>query len=305
MKLRCCKPAERDLGTRQAGSARSLSLVLGCFLLGVATSAAWFYFGAHSGRAGKATDGGEPRLTEASRLILQHLPGPVEVRYYALLDPATTPESLRAFAGRAGALLNEYQQQSEGRLKVTRYDSLADDSQGAAADGLRAFNLSRGEACYLGVCLMQNGHKETLALAPEWEPALESDLSRALQRLAASGNLGNTPGPSPQLNADIIREVKRVFPNLASVSLEEGTRQLREAGLKQAQVVAAQIEQDIQQAQQRVLEAQNGGSKAQQDEALKQLRQFQEQQVQNLKESAARVEAQVAAFQQLKKGDSP
>ena len=124
-------------------------------------------------------------MSDATLTVLQKLDSVLEIRFYSVLDPASVPDSVMAFAGRVNQLLSAYQQAAGGKIKLTRFDSQSNLNHNAArADGVQAFNLDKGEPCYLGVALVFNGRKETLPhLSPEWEQALEPDLTRAIIRL--------------------------------------------------------------------------------------------------------------------------
>ena len=105
-----------------------------------------------------------------------------------------------------------------------------------------------------------------------------------------------TSAPS---DAATIEEVKRAVPDLASVSVEEGTRILREAALKDFAAAANEMELRQKEAQQRVTGAQ-GKSEAEQQTARKNLQQVQLEQAEKLKQVAARLQARIIALQQLK-----
>ena len=65
-----------------------------------------------------------------------------------------------------------------------RHNSQADDSARAFADGLKSFNLDKGNACFLGIVVASGTQKELLPqLSPDWEQAVEPDLTRAIARL--------------------------------------------------------------------------------------------------------------------------
>ena len=97
-----------------------------------------------------------------------------------------------------------------------------------------------------------------------------------------------------------IEAVKRAIPNLASVSLDEGMRMLRIASLKEFATAAQEMADQVKVAEQRLSQAQNGGSEADQQAAIKQLQQVQTGQTGKLQEIAARSKAQLEAFKQLK-----
>jgi hypothetical protein len=289
--------------TERAGIRLPLLLVT-FFLLGVGVSALWFYRNPKRSVSNEVEGIQTSSLSDRTKAVLAELRAPVEIRFYSLLDPGSVPVSLRDFASRVAQLLSEYQQAAKGMISVVRYDSVADTTaaDAASADGLKPLNLDKGEACYLGLTVAQNGRKETLQLlSPDWEPALESDLTRAILRVVKAKSPEKNPTPVVQLNAASIAEVKRAIPNLASVSVEQGTQILREAGVKELKAAADEMESQIKKAQDRLTQAQKGGSEAELAAARKQLMELQTEQVERLKEIAARLETQISVLRQLKK----
>jgi len=286
---------------RVRGSIRIVVLLVLCFGLGVAVSGFWFLRANRSStQPTEGTQGETAQISDTTRDVLGGLNAPVEIRFYSVLDPATTPEAVSAFSARVAQLLAEYQKQSNGKVKITRYDSSTYEAAKAAqADGVKAFNQDKGEACYLGLAVIQNGQKQSLGdLSPAWGAALESDLTRAIARVAtvpAAAAAAAVPADSAT-----IEQVRRALPNADAVSLEDGTRALREAALQEFRDSTKLMQAQVAEAQQRVIEAQSGGSDAAQKAALDSLHQLQAEQTQKLKEIAAGLQARLAALQQIK-----
>ena len=300
----CGRPRTGRAGTGARVEAIILALIV--LLAGVVLGAVWLYRTAHHTPAASAEPAApqSPVLSDSTLAVLQRLNGVVETRFYSILDPATVPESLTAFAGRVDQLLSGYAQAAGGKIKLTRFDSQSHlNPNAASADGIQVFNLEKGEACYLGVALALNGRKETLPrLSPEWESALEADLTRAIARLLDASQPVRVTAPVTvsQINTTAVQEVRALIPNLAAVPLEEGTRILREAALKEFKAAAKEMETQVKEAEQRLTQAQNGGSEADQQAAIKHLQQVQAEQTEKLKRIAARSKAQIDALQQLK-----
>jgi hypothetical protein len=295
----------RNSRTNERAGARTIVLFLTVFLLGIAVSASWFY--SHSKRnsnAAHSEPGGSPSvlLSASSKAVLGRLDSPLEIRFYAVLDPATVPGSVTAFAARMDQLLSAYQQEAGGKIKVTRFDSQSNLSpNAAAADGLRAFNLDKGDACYLGLALAYKGRKESLPhLSPEWEQALEPDLTRAIARLLDSVQPIPVPLAVSQMNTVAVQEVRALIPNLTNVSVEAGKQLLQDAAVSDFTAAVKEMESQVKQAEQRFAQAQNGGSAADLQAARKYLQQVQAEQTERLKQIAAKSKAQIDAFQQLK-----
>lgn len=296
-------PARRH-GAR--GSTRTLLLVVVCLLAGLMPVAFLVYRATRSAPP-EAVGAAESGLSEGTLAVLQRLDFPVELRFYSLLDPASTSQDLRAFAGRVDRLLSAYEHTADGKIKVVRHTTLSPtEADAASADGLQPFNLSQGEACFLGIVAARGSQKEILArLSPEWEAALESDLSRAIERLAsakpATKNVVAAAAAPPRLDPAVVAAVKRVLPNVAAVSLEDGSRMLREAALTEFQAAMKDMDRQIQEARQRVVTAKASGNEAEQAAALKNLQDLQASQAEKLQQIAARTQAQVEAFEQIKK----
>jgi len=303
------QPRAQRTGTE--AHVRGIILAVICLLAGAVLGAVWLYRAAHRSPAvsNEPTGPQLPVLSDSTLAVLQKLEGPVEIRFYSILDPATVSDSLTAFAGRVDQLLSAYQQAAGDKLKLTRLNSPSNLNPNApAADGIQVFNLDRGEPCYLGVALVLKGRKESLSrLSPEWEPALEADLTRAIARLLDATRPVPVAAPVAlsQINTNAVQEVRTLIPDLAAVSVEEGTRILREAALKDFKAAAKEMEAQVKEAEQRLTQAQNGGSDADQQAAMKHLQQVQAEQTEKLKQIAARSKAQIDTLQQLKAAARP
>lgn len=284
----------------EVASARTISLVVACFLVGVAVSAFLFYRGANQGPGHTAAQA-EGGLSEGTLAVLKRLNAPVELKFYSLLDPASTSDALRAFGGRVEQLLSLYQQEAHGQIKVTRFTSIADASQAAATDGLKPFNQDKGDACYLGVAVVRGTQKEVLAqLSPDWEQALQPDLSRAIARVIDASTPGRPSPTAPRIDAATLEEVRKAFPNLESVSVEEASQKLHDAAINDMKAVVADTDNKIKEAEQSLTQAQNSGSDADKQAAIKNLQQIQAAQTEKIKQIAARSAAQIEALKQLK-----
>lgn len=291
--------------TSEQANARLIILTLAVFLAGMAVSALWFYRNKlHDGANTRSEAEGQAaaKLADSTEAVLRRLDSPVEIRFYSLLDPANAPDSLKEFANRVNQLLSRYEQDANGKIKVTRYDSQSESNANAAvADGIKEFNRQKGEVSYLGIAVVREGQKECLAsLAPEWEQALEFDLTRSIARVAEV-----PPQPQPvaapaQPDPITSDAVKRLIPNFDSVSLEDGTRILREASLNELAQALRDSDARVKQAEQAFLQAQTNQSNAGQETARKQLQQLQAEQADKLRDLAAKSQAQIQVLQKLK-----
>jgi hypothetical protein len=274
----------------------TLLVALVAFALGAAVGAFWV------AQRSKATEAPAPvsQLSGATQDVLNRLGKPVALRFYSLLDPGASSE-LRAFSDRVKLLLLEYQQNAVGKIDVAIMDNTTNTSPNQAlADGIAGFNLDRGEGCYLGVALSCDGRKEVLPrLLPEWETALEPDLSRAIANVSKSrtetttSQLG-TPEPATT------EMLKKTIPDASKVSLEEGTRMLRTAALAEFTATVNETQTQVQAAEAQWKQAKSSGSPDEQDAALKHLQDIQNVQSQKLKEITARSQAEIDAWKKLK-----
>jgi hypothetical protein len=285
---------------RGGAAARLRGLVpgLALFAAGIALGA-WWFSRAASGVPAAPVNAGSAGLSGATKAVLQRLSSPIEIRFYSLLDHATVDNSGREFSGRVDQLLSRYEQEAGGKIKVVRVNSFSTASANAAmADGIRSFNIDKGDACYLGIAVVHGGQKESLAsLAPEWEPALEFDLSRVIAGVGANPSDAQPAAPVDGATLDAVRQA---IPNLDSVSVEEGSRTLRGAALARLAQASQDIQARVKQAEDHYLQAQNSPSEADKDAALKELQQVQQEQARKLTEIALEARAQQGALQQLK-----
>ena len=295
---------QRRRKRKEDGNVRVWFLVLAVFLCGCGLTALWLYRGRESG-SGTSQSGAKSNpartLSDSTLKVLARVASPVEIRFYSILDPATIPEPLQAFSARIDQLITAYEQQANGKVKVSRYNQSSDaNASSASADGIKPFNLDKGDACYLGIALASGAQKESLPrLDPDWEPALESDLTRAIARVIESPAKTSNSPVTQKLDPVITAEVKRAIPNFESVSLEEGKRVLREAALKEFASAVKEMEVQNKDAEQRVKSAQ---SPAEHETAIKNMREVQAEQTEKLKAIAAKSDAQMQTLQLLKQG---
>ncbi len=244
----------------------------------------------------------EITLSAGAKSVLRQLDAPVEIRFYSQLDTSSVPVSVQAFSGRVPALLAAYEREGGGKIKLELFNTQTNfNANTASADGIKPFNLSQGEACYLGIALIHKSQKEIIPrLAPEWEPALESDIARAIARLLQPApRAPSTVAPEARASAQAAMEaVKKTISNPESVSLEVGKQIIREANLAEFKKLKIELDAKLKKAQQNVLQAQNEADK---QAAVKQIRAVQAEQMEALSEIAAKSQAQTAALEQIKR----
>ena len=281
------------LDTRESGRATPV-LLLVAFLLGAALAGAWFKYGTH--RADHSSE-----LSNQATELVRHLNSPVEIRFFSVLPPGSAPETLQVFSRRVDQLLSAFQAANETQIHVIRnFSTAGTKADAAAADGLRAFNLDKGAACFLGLTVVCGERKEALAqLDPEWEPALPFDLARAILEVTAKP-LSPVAKASPPVSPETTNAIRRLIPDINGTSLEDGVGILRRAAVNKFSDAGAEMERQIQAAQQQLANAQNGGSEAEQQAALKHLQQVQLDQAEKLKAIAAQLQTQISTFEQMK-----
>jgi hypothetical protein len=282
-----------------ASRVRGMVCGLAVFAAGLALGAWWFSRALSATPAAAPESSGPPGLSEATLSVLRRLGSPVEIRFYSVLDPVSAGESGRQFSGRVDQLLSQYEREGGGKIKVARVNTNSAGAANAAmADGIKPFNLDKGDACFLGIAVVCGGQKESLAtLSPEWEPALESDLSRAIAGVAGPGSLAQ---PAARVDDAALDAVRQAIPNLDSVTMEEGSRALRAAALARFERTSQEFQTRVKQAEEHFRQAQNSPSEAEQDAALKDLQEVRKEQAQKLTGLALEARAEQEALQQLK-----
>ena len=275
---------------------RGLMPALFFFLLGVALTFAWFEYGKNSvpGRNGAGLSGGTIEL-------LRHLNAPAQIRFYSVLPAGSAPQSLQDFSRRVDSLLSEFQNANPAQIQVIKNVSPEGTSaDAAAADGIPAFNLEKGDACFLGITVVSGGRKESLPrLQPEWESALPSDLARALLRVIAE-TAPPVVAKSVPITPAITNEIMQIIPDISATSPEDADRIFHANFLTQCAKAGTEMETQINAAAQEVVKAQSGGSPADLAAAKKHLSEVQVAQTEKLKEVAAHLQLQLAAFEQMK-----
>ena len=293
-------PHATDPQTVRPAGRRNLILAPALVLLGIALAGIWFKYGKTA--TGWVLPGpGGNRLSENTREQLRRLNSSVEIRFYSVLPPESTPEPLQAFSGRVDHLLSDFQNANDAKIHLTRNVSTSGSGADAAsADGIHPFNLDKGEACFLGITVASGGRKESLPqLQAEWEPALEFDLARAIIHVTAAPASVVVKASAP-VSPEVTNEIVRLIPNINSTSLDDGIATLRGATVNKFIEAGAEMQKQIQAAQQQVADAQNGRSEAEQQAAMKHLQQVQLDQAEKIKAIAARLQAQISTFEQMK-----
>jgi hypothetical protein len=277
----------------QCGSSRPLLLAVVCFVLGAALTAFWFY------RQSSAVKG--QQLSEQTRASLANLPASVSIKFYSVLPAGSAGEELTAFSSRVAQLLAAVQEAGNGKIQISTVEGTADtNATAASADGIQAFNLDKGDACFLGLSISSGASKQSMPrLQPEWESALQYDLARTILAVAKAA----TPPVRPEVakpSAAIVDSIKRLIPDVSTVSPEQASQIFHAEFMKECAAAGAEMETQIQAAQQIVVQAEAGGSAVEIAAARKNLLQVQLEQGEKMKQVAADLQTRLAVFQQMK-----
>jgi hypothetical protein len=265
------------------------------FLLGAMLAGLWF----HHPAARPVAAG----LSAPTQKLLGQLATPVAIRFYAVLPDGADPV-LPPYAERVRQLLDDLQAAGGGKVSVTTLNTPA-DANAATADGVQAFNLDKGGACFLGLTIVSGKNHETLSrLQPEWEPALEADLARAIARVAAAAAPPPPPREIAQPDPEIIASIHRLIPDLNATSEQTADQIFHAEFMKEIADAGTEMEAQMHAAQERVTQAQTGGTPAELEAAQKNLAQVQLAQGDKIKQIAARLQTRLAVFQRLKAGAS-
>jgi hypothetical protein len=278
-----------------------------CLLLGAAGGVYW---GMQRGRANEAGAGealpeaiAAGGLSAASQRVLAQLNTPVEIRFHVVLGDSQGAQSWQAFASRVETLLKAFEQAGDGRITVTRSPATpeAKARTAAAADGIEMFSMGRNEQAFCGIAVMCGQQRAVLPrLAPDWEEALELDLSRAIARIAGGVTSGGLVVNPAKIDPAVTEEVTRALPDLATMTVEEGTLKLRAAAVDEFKAAVEKMNAEMAKMQARLASAQASGSESDVAAVRKEILELQTQQAEAMSEISRRTQARIAALQQLK-----
>lgn len=289
-----------ETGAGVAGFIRTIFLALTVFVVGIVVAVYWVQRAPHS--TGKISASQNVVLSDSTRAVLGALHSPLEIRFYFPKDNSHAPEAICDFAARIERLLAGYESVGNGMLRVTRLhpelDTVAEAQ--AKSDGIRPAFFGSGDPYYFGLVIVQGEQKETIGpLSPEWEAALEFDLSRAIARadsvVLPSAQFASDSPTSAQAEAEI-----RSNPKLASVSVDEGSQILRQTALLDVKSIVNEMQVKIDAAREKLMTAQKSGTEVEQKKALQALRELQAEQTAKMNEVGQKLQDQLAALQRVK-----
>ena len=289
----CSLPSRRA----QRASSRPLVLAVICFAMGAAVAGFWFY------RQSAGTQG--QNLSSETRDSLARLSAPVTIRFYSILPTNSAGPELTAFASRVSQLLTAVQAAGNGKIQVRSFEGTAEtNTDAASADGIQAFNVDKGDACFLGLNISSGAAKQTMSrLQSEWEPALQYDLARAILATASAATTPLRPEVAKP-SSEIVNSIKRLIPDVSTTTPEQADQIFHAEFLKEYTEAGKDMETAIQAAQQKVVQAENNGSADELAAARKNLLQVQLDQAEKMKQIAADLQTRLAVFQQMKAASS-
>lgn len=247
-------------------------------------------------------------LSDSTHAILQGLKSSVEIKLYAPADATALPETLSGFAARVQQMLAEYDRVADGKIKWIHSDPQTDPAAKSAAGiaGVSPFTGTGGRICHMGIVITCGRRVEVMPqLAPEWEAALESDLSRAILRVSTPLALAATPfaqtmATPPPLDPLVSEELLKLFPDLHSQSFEAAAQTLREMALEEWKSVGLEMQTKVQVAQKHLADAREQKSESEQQSALKDFQRVQSEQADKLKQITARLQERITILERLK-----
>jgi len=189
------------------------------------------------------TDGKQYTLSEGTRKVLAGLTSPVKVKLYVSQGEAV-PVQLRGFSQRVEDLVREFQNASNGNLRVERYNPKPDSEEEDAAqlDGIEPQQLFSGEQFYLGIAVSQLDRKQSIgAITPQRERLLEYDLVRAVARVGAA----ERPKVGLMAGLPVLGEKFNPFTRQSSDPWVLANELKREFDVKEVPMSAKEIDKDI------------------------------------------------------------
>lgn len=286
----------------EQGRTQIVVMLVAFFALGLGAGAYWFRHTAQTQPPPTSEHHALAGLSETTMGLLQRLDSPVEIRFYSLLRESQGNSELKTFAGRVAELLGEYDRAGGGKIVVRRFESggIAGTQSAATADGIEPVRVQQGEMDYLGVAVVCGGQKAVIPrISPEWEAALEFDLSRAIARVTGGASAGELVVNPKATDSASAQELLKAMPEVESLSLAEATAKLRAQGLEEFKSAVTQIQSELQAAQRELAEAQQQGGEVEVN-ARKKLQQLQADQSTRLGEISQRMQGRIAAASQLK-----
>jgi len=196
------------------------------------------------------TEGKLYTLSPGTKAILKKVDSPVEVRFYFSQSEARVPSQIRNYAAEVEDLLEEFRENSGGKIRIRKIDPKPDSDaeEAAQADGIEGQPLSQlGENFYFGLAISLDPEKVAVPLPMERERLLEYDIARALGQVISTGKpILGVMTPLPMFGMPM-------NPMMARMGQGQGQRPWvfiqelkRDYNVKQVQMDTDKIDDDIQ-----------------------------------------------------------
>jgi ABC-type uncharacterized transport system involved in gliding motility auxiliary subunit len=196
------------------------------------------------------TEGKLYTLSPGTKAILKKVDSPVEVRFYFSQSEARVPSQIRNYAAEVEDLLEEFRENSGGKIRIRKIDPKPDSDaeEAAQADGIEGQPLSQlGENFYFGLAISLDPEKVAVPLPMERERLLEYDIARAL------GQVISTAKPVLGVMTPLPMFGMPMNPMMARMGQGQGQRPWvfiqelkRDYNVKQVQMDTDKIDDDIQ-----------------------------------------------------------
>jgi ABC-type uncharacterized transport system involved in gliding motility auxiliary subunit len=125
-------------------------------------------------------------LSPGTKVILEKLDTPVDIRFYVSQENDAMPVQLKNYARQVEDLLEEYEQVAGDKINIQKLDPQPDsDAEDSAnMDGLQGQMAGTGNRIYLGLAVGMLDKTEAVPfLSPDRESLLEYDITRAISRV--------------------------------------------------------------------------------------------------------------------------
>ena len=125
-------------------------------------------------------------LSDSTEKILRNLQHDVTIKVFYSKSIVNTPSYIKNYANRMLDFLSEYENFSNGKVKIEVYDPKADseEEEWAQKYGLDGVDLATGEKLYLGLVAVAADQEEIIkALDSTNEERLEYDITRIILRV--------------------------------------------------------------------------------------------------------------------------
>lgn len=125
-------------------------------------------------------------LSEGTKNILTDMEQDVVIKYFYTSDNENIPVHIKNYAKRVEDFLYEYENYSNGKVKIEKLNPRPDSEEEEWADnyGIEGNNMPMGDKIYFGLAAMAADQEEVIPmLDPAREEQLEYDLTRMISRV--------------------------------------------------------------------------------------------------------------------------